>query len=63
LFGRDAEHRQTLRSRYLEVRQSDLRRVTERYLTSAPSLAVVTSENRLTEIDDRFEIVRVNESA
>lgn len=55
LFGRTAAHRERSRKRYLEVRQDDLRRVAERYLTGAPVRSLVTSENRLTEVDSEFQ--------
>lgn len=61
LFGRSAEHRQASRGRYLEVRQNDLRRVIDTYLNKTPSRAVVTSENRLGEVDNQFEQVFVNQ--
>lgn len=54
LFGRTAAHREGSRRRYLEVRQDDLRRVAERYLTTEPVRALVTSENRLSEVDSEF---------
>ncbi len=59
LFGRSTEHRETMRRRYLEVRQDDLKRVAANYLTVAPVRAVVTSENRRREIDNAFEIIEV----
>jgi len=43
------------------VRQSDLQRVIDRYLLGTPSRAVVTSENRLGEVDNQFEQIFVNE--
>ena len=61
LFGRSAEHREATRGRYLDVRQHDLRRVIDTYLHKTPSRAVVTSENRLGEVDNQFEQVFVNE--
>ena len=61
LFGRSAEHREASRGRYLNVRQNDLRRVIDTYLHKTPSRAVVTSENRLGEVDNRFEQIFVNE--
>jgi Zn-dependent M16 (insulinase) family peptidase len=61
LFGRNAGHREKLRRRFLEVRQDDLKRVSRTYLTSQPSRALVTSENRLKEVDNRFEIITINE--
>ena len=61
LFGRSAAHREASRGRYLDVRQSDLQRVIDRYLLGTPSRAVVTSENRLGEVDNQFEQIFVNE--
>ena len=61
LFGRSAEHREASRGRYLDVRQNDLRRVIDTYLHKTPSRAVVTSENRLGEVDNQFEQIFVNE--
>lgn len=61
LFGRDAEHRRRNRRALLDVRVDDLKRVAEKYLAGEPSLAVVTSESRVAELDDRFTITRVNE--
>lgn len=61
LFGRNAGHREKLRRRFLEVRQDDLKRVASTYLNSQPSRALVTSENRLKEVDNRFEIITINE--
>jgi hypothetical protein len=61
LFGRSAEHREASRARYLDVRQNDLRRVIDTYLHKTPSRAVVTSENRLGEVDNQFEQIFVNE--
>lgn len=61
LFGRSAEHREASRGRYLDVRQDDLRRVIDRYLHRAPSRAIVTSENRLGEVDNQFQQIFVNE--
>ncbi len=61
LFGRSAEHRETSRGRYLDVRQDDLRRVIDAYLHKTPSRAVVTSENRLGEVDNQFEQILINE--
>ena len=63
LHGRSAAHRKAVRSRYLEVRQADLKRVVKDYLYGEPSVAVVTSEQRLAELPERFTIIRVNESA
>ncbi len=62
LFGRDADYREKMRSRYLDIRREDLQRVAELYLTTTPSRAVVTSENRLHETASGFETVRVNEA-
>jgi Zn-dependent M16 (insulinase) family peptidase len=62
LFGRDADYRQKMRSRFLHVRQDDLKRVAREYLTAKPARALVTSENRLAEIDNGFQVVRVNET-
>ena len=61
LFGRSAQHREASRGRYLDVRQDDLRRVIDTYLHNTPSRAVVTSENRLGEVDNQFEKIFVNE--
>lgn len=61
LFGRSAEHREASRRRYLEVRQDDVRRVAAEYLNTAAAKAVVTSENRLAEIDQQFAIVRITD--
>ncbi|MEO2181043.1 MAG: peptidase M16, partial [bacterium] len=61
LFGRSAEHREASRGRYLDVRQNDLRRVIDTYLHKTPSRAIVTSENRLGEVDNQFEQIFVNE--
>ncbi len=54
LFGRTAEHRENSRRRYLDVRQDDLHRVAKKYLTGKPARSVVTSENRLSEVDSEF---------
>ncbi len=59
LFGRSSAHREASRLRYLDVRQDDIRRVARQYLNTEAAKAVVTSENRLTEIDRQFSIVRV----
>jgi Zn-dependent M16 (insulinase) family peptidase len=59
LFGRSAEHREQSRKRYLEVRQDDLKRVASKYLTGTPTRAVVTSENRLSEVDSEFVQVTI----
>ena len=59
LHGRTAGHRETLRKRYLEVRKEDIRRVVDTWLTRPPVRALVTSENRLPEIDDAFVTVHV----
>jgi len=61
LFGRSPEHRENTRGRYLNVRQDDLRRVIDTYLHQRPSRALVTSENRLGEVDNQFEQIIVNE--
>jgi Zn-dependent M16 (insulinase) family peptidase len=61
LFGRSAEYREASRGRYLDVRQDDLRRVIDTYLHKTPSRAVITSENRLGEVDNQFEQIFVNE--
>ena len=61
LFGRTSVHRQESRRRYLDVRQDDLKRVAATYLSGSGARAIVTSENRLSEIDNRFDTVRVNE--
>ena len=59
LSGRDAAHREKLRRRVLEVRVSDIKRVAADYLTLAGSKALITSENRLGEIDQEFETIRI----
>ena len=59
LSGRDATHREMIRRQVLEVRLSDLKRVAADYLQSAGSRALVTSENRLGEVDQEFETIRV----
>ena len=59
LFGRDAAHRAMRRRRVLEVRADDLKRVAAQYLTLSGSRALVTSENRLGEVDAEFEVTRV----
>ncbi|MBO6656219.1 MAG: insulinase family protein [Pseudomonadales bacterium] len=59
LFGRTSEHREMSRGRYLNVRQSDLKRVATKYLQGIPARAVVTSENRLSEVDSEFIQVSV----
>ena len=59
LFGRSSAHREASRLRYLDVRQDDIRRVARQYLNTEAAKAVVTSENRLTEIDHQFSVVRV----
>ena len=61
LYGRSAGFREEMRRRYLEVRQADLKRVTEKYLCGQPSIAVVTSEQRLAEVEDRFKLIRVGD--
>lgn len=61
LFGRSAEHRAQLRARYLDVRTADLKRVASTYLTSTPVKALVTSENRMGEIDNSFTTININE--
>ncbi len=59
LFGRSSEHRERTRGRYLNVRQDDLKRVATKYLQGTPARAVVTSENRLSEVDSEFIQVNV----
>lgn len=61
LHGRTADHRAAVRARYLDVRSDDLQRVAAKYLKSSPARAVVTSENRLAEVDNRFDITRIND--
>lgn len=61
LFGRSAQHRQQLRARFLEVRTQDLKRVASQYLTTTPIKSLVTSENRLGEIDNGFTMININE--
>lgn len=60
MFGRSASHRALQRARYLSVRQADLKRVASRYLQVTPTRALVTSEQRLPEIDAQFQPVFVN---
>ncbi len=62
LHGRSSTHRAASRARYLDVNADDLRRVAETYLTGPAARAVVTSENRLSEVDNGFAITRVNET-
>ena len=50
-----------MRQRYLEVRQDDVKKVAEKYLNVPASLAVVTSEQRLAELNGQFNIIKVNE--
>ena len=61
LFGRTAEYREESRQRYLSIRAHDLKSVANKYLNKEPSKAVVTSENRLGEVEKLFETVFVNE--
>jgi len=61
LYGRSSAHREAMRKRYLEVRQADLKRVAEQYLRGQPSIAVVTSQEHLAEVEGRFNIIRVND--
>ena len=61
LHGRSAHHRENMRQRYLEVRQDDVKKVAEKYLNVPASLAVVTSEQRLAELNGQFNIIKVNE--
>ena len=61
LHGRSAQHRENMRQRYLEVRQDDVKKVAEKYLNVPASLAVVTSEQRLAELNGQFNIIKVNE--
>ena len=63
LFGRDAQYREAMRAQYLAVRSADLLKVTEKYLQSVPAKAVVTSENRLSEIDTSFAVLNINEQS
>lgn len=60
LFGRSAAYREERRAAFLDVRQQDLRRVAATYLTGRPARALVTSENRLEEIDEEFDTIRVS---
>ncbi len=59
LSGRSADYRQRLRQSFFNVGVSDLERVAETYLAGDPSLALVTSENRLAEISDEFVLTRI----
>ncbi len=59
LFGRDASHRSGLRQSYLKIRSEDIKRVAAKYLTAGASRALVTSENRLGEVSNDFDIIRV----
>ncbi|MDA0979417.1 MAG: insulinase family protein, partial [Proteobacteria bacterium] len=60
LYGRDAAHRRAMRQRIIDVRPADLKRVASEYLQVAPRRAVVLSENRLGELENSFETVRLN---
>jgi Zn-dependent M16 (insulinase) family peptidase len=59
LHGRGADQRRQRRARILAVDELDIKRVAEKYLTQDGCLALVTSEARRSEIDEKFIITSI----